>query len=207
MDDVTITVDGVEHVLTSSEEYEECACNHCSLYQKCNPYLKTEGFLCWRFGGDEKSYFIEKGDVPEANDLYFRIGDIYRRIENYIKDTEHFIFYWIDDPTIRKFILENSDYESLIANVSVTEICNNTIRVRIYLLTDDTEEESSVSKWLVLNTFRDNVNANYKKHILGIDKYRLEQLKKGLEDHKKRMDEIEREIKTLRQKVDASAKK
>lgn len=46
-----------------------------------------------------------------------------------------------------------------------------------------------------------------KKHILGIDKYRLEQLKKGLEDHRKRMDEIEREINTLKQKVDASDKK
>ena len=141
----------------------------------------------------------------EIKDIRSKIGSIFLAIEEYIKSTDHWLYYWINEPKIKEFIQDDpNEYETSILDLSVTSVGAVSANVEIRFLNQDNEEDV-LDHFCILEKFRDTVNTNYLRNTKSIDEYRLGVLNKTLARYRKKTYEVENQIKDLMQKIGAGS--
>lgn len=115
------------------------------------------------------------------------------KILDYIKNTENWLFYWIDCKEVQKFVeAYPEDYESM-AHVSIKDI-NVSPLVRIYF-DEHPDDVESIERYAPLYYFRETTKANWLKWNGKIKVLQRLEIKKEIQFHKKRIAELESELK------------
>lgn len=133
----------------------------------------------------------------EANEILDNITSIKRNIREYIINTEHWIYYWISVPEVKEFIEAfPEDYEECV-DISVEEIndVSQSIRITFY---DHPNEVEFIKRNVILRTFRDAVNVNWKKWKGEWKDLLIKEKEEAIEYYKKRIDEINKELENLK---------
>ena len=133
----------------------------------------------------------------EANEILDNVMSIKRDIREYITSTEHWLFYWISVPEVKEFIEAfPEDYEECV-DISVEEIneVSQSIRISFY---DHPNEVESIKRNIILRTFRDAVNVNWKKWKGEWKDLLIKEKEEAIEYYKKRIDEVNKELENLK---------
>lgn len=134
----------------------------------------------------------------EATEILDNITSTKRDICEYITSTEHWLFYWISVPEVREFIEAfPEDYEAFV-NISVEEIneVSQSIKISFY---DHPDEVEFIKRNVILSTFRDTVKVNWKNWKGEVKDLLIKEKEEAIEYYKERIDEIEQELKKLKE--------
>ena len=135
--------------------------------------------------------------MEEVKNLIFKIEDIQKDIYDYIVNTEHYIFNWIEYEEVQDFINEYPDeYEDLI-HIQVINV-SDVPTIRIYF-EDHPDEIEYINRYAILSTFRHETkarwlewNGNVKERQILIKEQEVECLKKHLEKTEKELEELKK---------------
>jgi len=126
------------------------------------------------------------------NRIYVLDSDIYK----YITDTEHWLFYWIANKEVQDFIKEYpEDYDDRV-HLQVSNISPSPSFVIKF--DGHPNDIGSIERFAVLYTFRDIVKARWLEWNGKVKECQIEEKEKELAYHKKKIDEIEKEILELK---------
>lgn len=133
----------------------------------------------------------------EADEILDNITSIKRNIREYIISTEHWIFYWISVPEVKEFIEAFPETYEECVDISVEEIndVSQAIRISFY---DHPNEVESIKRNIILRTFRDAVNVNWKKWKGEWKDLLIKEKEEAIEYYKKRIDEVNKELENLK---------
>jgi len=131
----------------------------------------------------------------EAEEIIEKISLIEKAIRDYVINTEHWIFYWIDTEEVQDFIKEYPDgYEDRI-DLRIGTINNSIISFSIVF--DGHPYCLEISRFGILHTFRDTVKAKWMEWNGKIKEMQIEEKKEDLAYHKRKVEEIEKELNEL----------
>lgn len=115
------------------------------------------------------------------------------KILDYIENTENWLFYWIDNKEVQKFVeAYPEDYEFMvhvyIKNINVSPL--------VHIDFDEHPEGiESIEKYAPLYYFRETTKANWLKWNGRIQELQRLEIEKEIHFHKKRIAELESELK------------
>ena len=128
-------------------------------------------------------------------DIIENIAEARQDVLQYITDTEHWLFYWINNKEVQQFIEEYpDDYEDKVSleidNLSGSCSCK-------IIFEDHPHEIEAITRFCVLSTFRDSTKAKWMQWNGRVKEMKLEQLNKELESYKDMVTKTEDKIKEL----------
>lgn len=137
----------------------------------------------------------------EANEILDNITSIKRNIREYIINTEHWIFYWISVPEVKEFIEAFPETYEECVDISVEEIneVSQSIRISFY---DHPNEVEFIKRNIILRTFRDAVNVNWKKWKGEWKDLLIKEKEEAIEYYKKRIDEVNKELENIKDTIE-----
>lgn len=128
----------------------------------------------------------------EAEEIIEKISLIEKTIRDYVINTEHWIFYWIDNEEVQDFIKEYpDDYEDRI------DLCVNTVNGSSISFSITLKGVVKITRFGLLPTFRDTVKAKWMEWNGKIKEMKIEEKKEDLAYHKRKVEEIEKELNEL----------
>ena len=129
----------------------------------------------------------------ETVEILEKISLIKNDIRDYVVNTKHWIFYWIDNKEVQDFIKEYpDDYEDRIdLRVNAIDISSISFSIMFEGHPYDIEK---ITRFGILHTFRDSVKARWMKWNGKIKEMRIEEKKEELAYHKRKVEEIEKEL-------------
>ena len=132
----------------------------------------------------------------EPKEIIERISSIEKEIYNYIINTEHWLFYWIANKEVQDFIKEYpEDYEDRVH----LQIRNISLSPSFIIEFDDHPYDiESIERYANLGTFRDSVKAKWLEWNGKVKELQIEEKEKELAYYKKKVSDIEKEIKELK---------
>jgi hypothetical protein len=136
--------------------------------------------------------------IMEAKEILNKISSIEGDIYNYITNTEHWLFYWIQNKEVQNFIKEYpEDYEDRV-HLQIGNITSSPT----FVITFDghPDDIKSIERYAVLYTFRDVVKARWLEWNGKVKELQIEEKEKELAYHKEKVGEIEKEILELKYK-------
>ena len=135
----------------------------------------------------------------EAKEIIDRISSIEKEVYNYIINTEHWLFYWIDNKEVQDFIKEYpEDYEDRV-HLSIYSLSSNSPRV-IIDFDDHPNDVAYIQRYGVILTFRDSVKARWMEWNGKVKELQIKEKEKELAYHKDKVCKIEKEILELKNK-------
>ena len=140
----------------------------------------------------------------QLSDLLDKISCLRQEVQDYITNTEHYIFYWIsENEVIKDFIKQHpDDYEELI-EISVESITNASAYVRIQLGKesdddDDEEEPVVIRRYCHFSTFKEHTHDRWERFNGKIKEARIKEVQKIIDYYKAKLDEYENQLKGLK---------
>ena len=132
----------------------------------------------------------------EAIEIIDKVFSIRKEIYNYIINTEHWLFYWISNKEVQDFIKEYpEDYDNRVhlqvRNISSSPCC-------VIKFDDHPNDVKSIERCVDLYSFRDAVEAKWLEWNGKVKERQIEEKEEELAYHKKRVEEIEKEILNLK---------
>lgn len=126
------------------------------------------------------------------------IHQSFKDIREYVLNTEHYIFYWIENDEIKQFIEDNpedyeDEFEFTILNVGGGTA---TVRLDFHLYGYDT----SITRCMFLNTFRQTVKSKWLQYHDKINELRISETEDRIASLKKQLDEEEKFLAELKNK-------
>ena len=132
----------------------------------------------------------------EAKEIIEKISTIEKEIYDYIINTEHWLFYWIANKEVQDFIKEYpEDYDDRV-HLQVRNISSSPSFVIKF--DEHPNDIGSIERYGVLYTFRDVAKARWMEWNGKVKELQIKEKKKELAYHKKKVSEIENEIKELK---------
>ena len=132
-------------------------------------------------------------DVIELID---KISLIEKEIYNYIIDTEHWLFYWIENKEVQNFIKEYpEDYNN---RVHLHIIGISAIPFFRIKFDDHPNDIEYIERFANLNTFRNSVKAAWLRWDGKVKELQIKEKEEELAYHKDKVDKIEKEILELK---------
>lgn len=133
----------------------------------------------------------------ELNDLISKIEDLQKDIRDYIENTEHYIFNWIDDKEVQHIIMEYpNEYENMF-HINVIKVGIFPI-IRIHFI-DHPDGVKYIDRDAILTTFKDtskarwlNWNDKLREKQIAEKEEEIEYFKKKLEESEKKLEELKR---------------
>ena len=134
----------------------------------------------------------------EAEEIIEKISLIENAIRDYVINTEHWIFYWIDNEEVQDFIKEYpDDYEDRI-DLHVNTINGSSISFSITFKDHPyAYGVVKITRFGLLPTFRDTVKAKWMEWNGKIKEKQIEEKEEDLAYYKRKVEEIEKELKKL----------
>lgn len=115
------------------------------------------------------------------------------KILDYIENTENWLFYWIDCKEVQKFVEAHSEDYEFMAHVSIKDI---NVSPLVHIDFDEHPEGiESIEKYAPLYYFRETTKANWLKWNGRIQELQRLEIEKEIHFHKKRIAELESELK------------
>ena len=131
------------------------------------------------------------------NDVVKKLTDEITSLENkildYIKNTENWLFYWINNKEVQKFVEAYPEDYEIMAHVSIKNISVSPL-VCIYF-DEHPDGIESIERYGPLYYFRETANANWLKWNGKIKELQRLEIEKEIHFHKKRIAELESELK------------
>ncbi len=132
----------------------------------------------------------------EAKEIIDKISSIEKEIYDYIINTEHWLFYWIENPEVQNFIKEYpEDYEFMV-HLQIRNI--NASPSFVIKFNDHPNDVESIERYAVLYTFRDVVKAKWLEWNGKVKELQIEEKEEELAYYKDKVNEIEKEILELK---------
>jgi hypothetical protein len=132
-------------------------------------------------------------DVIELID---KISLIKKEIYNYIIDTEHWLFYWIENKEVQDFIKEYpEDYNDRVHLHIIGISSMPFFRIKF---DDHPNNVEYIERFANLATFRDSVKARWLEWNGKVKELQIKEKEKELAYHKDKVDKIEKEILELK---------
>ena len=131
----------------------------------------------------------------ELNDLISKIENVEKDILDYILNTDHYIFYWIENKEVQNFIQEYPDeYKDMFYIIVINVSDSPTIRI---YFEDHPDGVNYIERYMVLSTFKDSTKARWfewngmvKEKQIAEKEEQLEYYKEQLERTKKELEEL-----------------
>ena len=115
------------------------------------------------------------------------------KILDYIKNTENWLFYWIDNKEVQNFVEAYPEDYEIMAHVSIKDI---NVSPLVHIDFDEHPEGiESIEKYAPLYYFRETTKANWLKWNGRIQELQRLEIEKEIHFHKKRIAELESELK------------
>ena len=115
------------------------------------------------------------------------------KILDYIKNTENWLFYWIDNKEVQNFVEAYPEDYEIMAHVSIKNI--NVVPLVHIDFDEHPEGIKSIERHAPLYYFRKITNANWLKWNGKIKDLQRLEIKKEIQFHKRRIAELESELK------------
>ena len=137
----------------------------------------------------------------DIKDITNDIEKLYDKVRNYIKNTEHYIYNWIDNRHVLEYIEEYpNDFEERISfRVEYVSSCFAYLEITF----DDCHpnDVDGFKTFCNLWTLRENAAALYRIHKDDLIKIHIEETEKSVEYHKKELEKAEAKLKELNDKI------
>ena len=134
----------------------------------------------------------------EAEEIIAKISSIKRDIYDYVLNTEHWLFYWIDSKEVQDFIKEYPDeYEEM---VYLSLVSTDAAPLFKITFEEHPNDVSSISRYAVLATFREAAKAKWLQWSGNINELQISEMEKNLAYLKRKVAETEEQIKILKSK-------
>lgn len=136
-------------------------------------------------------------EIDMENDIVKKLTDeitsLDNKIHDYIESTDNWIFYWIDNKEVQNFIeAYPEDYEFMvhvyIKNISVSPLVG-------IIFDEHPDGIESIERYAPLYFFRETTKANWLKWNGKVQDLRRLEIEKEIQFHKRRIAELESEIK------------
>lgn len=115
------------------------------------------------------------------------------KILDYIKNTENWLFYWIDNKEVQNFVEAYPEDYEIMAHVSIKDV---NVSPLVHIDFDKHPEGiESIEKYAPLYYFRETTKANWLKWNGRIQELQRLEIEKEIQFHKKRIAELESELK------------
>ena len=124
--------------------------------------------------------------------LLDKIFSLENEVLDYLEETDNWIFYWIDNKEVHRFI---EAYPEDYANMVYLRVVNLSAAPLVRIIFDEHPDGiSSIERCVVLKTFREVTKYRWDMWNGKVDKILLEQKAKELSFHEKRASDLKREI-------------
>lgn len=132
----------------------------------------------------------------EAKEIISKISSITRDIYDYVLNTKHWLFYWIDNKEVQDFIEAYPDeYEEMVYLSLVSIDAAPLFKITFE---EHPNDVSSISRYAVLATFREVTKAKWIEWNGKVKELQISEKEEELAYYKKRVSETEREIEELK---------
>lgn len=126
--------------------------------------------------------------MNQTLEILNKMSELRKEVENFIVNTEHFIFYWIEEDEVKDFVKENPDkYEDLI-QLSVETIDDSSATVKIKL---GASGNSVIYRQCHLQKFKAYTEYQWNRFNGRIKEFRIKQVQENLDYYKQRVAECE----------------
>ena len=131
------------------------------------------------------------------NDVVKKLTDEITSLENkildYIKNTENWLFYWIDNKEVQNFVEAYPEDYEIMAHVSIKNISFSPL---VHIDFDEHPDGiESIERYVPLYFFRETTKANWLKWNGKIKDLQRLEIEKEIHFHKRRIAELESELK------------
>jgi hypothetical protein len=134
----------------------------------------------------------------ELTNILENIEKLEKDIHDYIVNTEHYIFNWIENKEIQNFINEYPDnYENMIY-VYVTNVSSSPT-IRIYF-EDHPDGLNYIERYVVLSTFKDTTKARWLEWNGKVKDKQIAEKEQDLKYYKEQLEKTEKELEELKRK-------
>jgi hypothetical protein len=131
-------------------------------------------------------------------ELLDRIADLSNDIHDYIANTEHCLFYWIDNKQVQDFIREYpEDYDDM-WNMEIVSIATS-VYVKIHFH-DHPDGIENIYRYAALSTFRDSTYAKWMKWNGNIKGLQIKKTEEELKYYQKKLNETKKTLEELKEK-------
>lgn len=133
----------------------------------------------------------------EVKDLILKIEDVQHEIYDYILNTEHYIFYWINDKEVQEFIRAYPlDYEDRLRIIVMNASSDTNIRI---CFEDHPDEIIYIERLTDLKSFRDLTNTRWLKWNDKVnDMQKIVKLEQEIKFFRERLETAEKELDELK---------
>lgn len=126
--------------------------------------------------------------MSQTSEILNKMSELRKEVENFIVNTEHFIFYWIEEDEVKDFVKKNPEkYEDLI-QLSVETIDDSSATVKIQL---GTSGNSVIYRQCHLKTFKAYTEYQWNRFNGRIKELRIKQVQENLDYYRQRAAECE----------------
>ena len=134
----------------------------------------------------------------EAKEIIAKISSITRDIYDYVLNTKHWLFYWIDNKEVQEFIKAYPDEYEKMVYLSLVSI--NAAPLFKITFEEHPDNVSSISRYAALAEFREVTKAKWIEWNGYVNELQISEMEKNLAYFKKKVAETEEEIKKLKSK-------
>ena len=136
-------------------------------------------------------------EIDMENDVVKKLTDEITSLENkildYIKNTENWLFYWIDNKEVQNFVEAYPEDYEIMAHVSIKNISFSPL---VHIDFDEHPDGiESIERYVPLYFFRETTKANWLKWNGKIKDLQRLEIEKEIHFHKRRIAELESELK------------
>lgn len=136
-------------------------------------------------------------EIDMENDIVKKLTDEITSLDNkildYIESTENWIFYWIDNKEVQNFVEAYPEEYEFMVHVSIKNISFSPL---VHIDFDEHPDGiESIERYVPLYFFRETTKANWLKWNGKIKDLQRLEIEKEIHFHKKRIAELESELK------------
>jgi hypothetical protein len=131
----------------------------------------------------------------EAKDLISNIAKLEVEVVNYIKETDHWLFYWIDNKDVQDFVKEYPNEFEEMCHLYIYELSS----LPVFDITFDEHPcgIDSIKSYANLSTFRDVVDAKWKEWNLNIKEKSISDKQEEIKFYKEKLEKAKEELRKL----------
>lgn len=129
----------------------------------------------------------------QLSDILKNYEDLKKQVHDFITNTEHFIFYWIEEGEVKSFIKKNPDNYEELMKLSVVSISETSAWVIISFA-----NAKNLSTRCDFGSFKEYTLYQWEKFNGRLKQHRIRQIQNEIEFHKQRIAENEELLKGLK---------
>ena len=140
---------------------------------------------------------MKRNNIRDIKEILNDITTLEDEVYHYVRSTPNWIFYWLDNPNIKDFLIAHPDDYNRYVSLEIISI-DSTFQCEVYLYERESDTEECVELVGSLSNFRQTVEERWKEWKSDYREKKINDIEQALAFHKEKIASLENDLNKLK---------